>query len=417
MQDPLLSTRARRTEALPISWLMRAAVEDPQLISLAAGLVDRDSLPTEMLAELTASVLAEPDAARDACQYGTTEGYGPLRQAISNRYAAGTTYADADRILVTTGSQQALELLASACFDPGDVVIVEDPSYFVFTGVLASYGVEAVGVATDQDGMVVADLVTLLGQLEADGRLARLKAIYTVSYCQNPAGITLSAARRQALMQVVAGLPAHVLLIEDAAYYELVFDPATRPSLLLNFDPTGQRVATLMTASKPFAPGLKTGFAILPERLVGPLCNLKGNHDFGSNNFAQHLLARAIERGLFDQQIERLRAVYRRKATLLAEALRARLGPELLDWAEPSGGLYLWAEAPGCTSGPDSALLAACRDEHVLYVPGSYAYVSHRERGLPDNRLRLTYGVASDEQLVAGAGRLATAIEQVVAGS
>jgi 2-aminoadipate transaminase len=409
----MLSQRAIRTEAPPISWLMQQAVEVPGLVSLAAGLVDRASLPLERVQRLVAEILGDPELGRDALQYGTTPGCQGLRELVSKRYVAGTAYEDPARVVVSAGSQQSLELLGEAIYDPGDLVIVEDPTYFVYTGVLRSFGVHIRGVPSDEDGMRMDRLAALLDELEQRGQLGRLKAIYVVSYHQNPSGSTLSHERREQLMRLVRELPESVLLIEDAAYYELAFDVETRPPLLASMDPSGERVATMLTASKPCAPGLKTGFAILPTRLVEPVVHLKGNHDFGSNNFAHFIIARALASGVFDQQVEDLRVVYRRKATLLSEALTAALPAGAASWSESTGGLYLWPCLPGLITDPDSPFFRACLDQRVLYVPGSYAYAPEHGVHKPRDRLRLTYGVASDDDLVEGATRFAAAYRAV----
>ncbi len=406
----MLSSRAIRTQAPPISWLMQQAVEVEGLISLAAGLVDRASLPCARVQALVNEILADPEAGRDALQYGTTPGHHALRDLVRARYCAGTAYDDADQVVVCTGSQQGLELLGEAIYDPGDIVIVEDPTYFVYTGVLESFGCDIRGVASDADGMQVDQLALLLDQLRASGELARLKAIYVVSYHQNPGGWTLSLERRQALMALVHGLPEQVLLIEDAAYYELAFEPDQRPPLMATMDASGDRVASFLTASKPFAPGLKTGFMVVPPRLVAAVVHLKGNHDFGSNNFAHHILARALATGVFDEQVADLRAVYQRKAQILSEALHRELPAGSAQWAESSGGLYLWLQVPGVDTGPDGALFKACLEQRVLYVPGCYAFAPEPGRSKPSDRLRLTYGVASDEELVEGARRFAAAL-------
>jgi len=405
----MLSQRAVRTQAPPISWLMQQAVEVEGLISLAAGLVDRDSLPVARVADLVAELLADPERGRDALQYGTTPGVRPLREAVRARYLAGTAYDDAERVVVTVGSQQGLELLGEAVYDPGDLVIVEDPTYFVYTGVLQSFGVEIRGVPSDRDGMDIDRLAERLDAIEREGALDRLKAIYVVGYHQNPGGWTLSDARRRQLMERVERLPEHVLVIEDAAYYELAFDPATRPPLLATMDPGGERVASFLTASKPFAPGLKTGFTVLPTRLRDAVVHLKGNHDFGSNNFAHAVLAAAFERGVFDDQVADLRATYARKARVLSEALRQHLPQEAARWDEADGGLYLWLRCPGTVTDPDGPLFRACLEHRVLYVPGSYAYAPEPGVTKPDDCLRLTYGVATDDELVEGARRMGAA--------
>lgn len=409
---PGISRAALRTQEPPISWLMQAAVEAPGLISLAAGLVDRASLPLDLVTPIMHDLIADVEAGRDALQYGTTPGLAGLRAAVAERYAAGTAYGDADQVLITTGSQQFLQLVSEALLDEGDVVIVEQPSYFVYLGLLASAGVDVRGVATDAEGLCIEDLERVLDELGQQGRLPRLKLIYLVSYHQNPSGRTLSLSRRQRLLEVVGELPPSCRILEDAAYYELSFEPERRPPLLARLDDSGRRVITALTTSKGFAPGLKTGFGLLPRELVELCIWLKGNHDFGSGNLAQHVLLRALQGGAFEAQIDRNRAVYRQKAAVLDAALRQTLPPGAAVWQPADGGLYLWLQLPNTATDLGSAFFEACQAEGVLYVPGSFAFASGPQP-TPGDRLRLTYGVVDEDELREGAARLGRAWRRV----
>jgi 2-aminoadipate transaminase len=197
MPSPIhLSARSRRTADQPISYFMQQAVENPGLISLAAGLVDAATLPAEAVADAAAAVLADPALARAALQYGTTPGYAPLRDALLRRAAAadGLTPADlnltADQVLLTSGSQQLLYLLTEALIDPGDLVITAAPSYFVYHGTLHSHGARTLAVPCDGDGMDTDALAELLARLDRTGEIARLRMIYVVDYFDNPTGAT-----------------------------------------------------------------------------------------------------------------------------------------------------------------------------------------------------------------------------------
>jgi 2-aminoadipate transaminase len=393
---------------------MQQALEVPGLVSLAAGLVDQDTLPTEPVLGLCSEIFGDATTGRAALQYGTTEGLPPLRELASARWLETGPYGQSN-CLVTTGSQQFLELIGEACFDPGDIVIVEDPTYFVYLGGLDSFGVELRTVASDGEGLVVEDLHRLLTELEQTGEITRLKAIYVQGYHQNPAGTTLSLDRRQQLIATFDRLPEQVLVIEDAAYVELGFD-GSAPPLMANLVPDSSRMATALTFSKPFAPGLKCGIGVVSDWLYEPVHQLKGNHDFGGSNLTQAILGRALASGAFDEQVDRLRERYRQKAGVLHEALATHLPAGVASWTEPRGGLYLWMALDGIPTGPDSEFFAACIEERVLYVPGAYAFAADATRQAPDNFLRLTYGVASLEDLEEGARRLGRAIQRVSGG-
>ena len=209
MTAPLeLSTRSHQTDEPPISYFIQQAVENPNLISLAAGLVDPDSFPSDEIREVVDILLRNPRAAQAALQYGTTQGYAPLREKIFRHLLAldQQTPEDVafttDDIIVTTGSQQMLYVLGELLLNPGDIVITEAPSYFVYHGILGSLGVRTLTVPMDEHGMNTDALEALLTRLENAGELPRVKLIYTVDYFQNPTGLTLSLPRRRHMFEL-----------------------------------------------------------------------------------------------------------------------------------------------------------------------------------------------------------------------
>jgi 2-aminoadipate transaminase len=417
-----LSQRAEQTAEPPISFFMQQAVENPNLISLAAGLVDHESLPAAPIAEALTDLLGRPETARAALQYGTTQGYAPLREKLLAR----TTALDArtpremsltpEDVVITTGSQQLLYLLGELLFNPGDLVITEAPSYFVYQGTLASLGVRTLAVPMDEQGMKTDALAELLERLEHTGELARLRLIYVCDYFQNPSGRTLSLARRRHLLELVQRFSRHqrILILEDAAYRELRYDGPNLPSIK-SLDAANQFVILAMTFSKPCSPGLKTGYGFLPRDLMGPLLRLKGNHDFGSNNLAQHLLDRLVETGAYDRHVAELCRIYRAKRDVMLQTLAAEfrrsgsLCPDVR-WTHPDGGLYVWLTfRPGIDTGPLSSLMRDALRHGVLYVPGEFCYVSEGNIPVCATEMRLSFGVASPEQIREAIRRLAAA--------
>ncbi len=416
-----LSSKALRTPDSPISGLIRLALETPGLISLAAGLVDEASLPLAEVARAAAELFADPAAGRAALQYGTTQGHPPLREKVLAHVCAADGVRPAelglspDDVVVTTGSQQLLYLLGEVLLDPGDLVVAEAPSYFVYHGVLASKGVRVLAVPMDAEGVSTDALEELLLRLQRSGDLPRLKLIYTVDYFQNPTGLTLSVPRRQRLVELARRFSRgrRILVLEDAAYRELRFDGPDRPSLK-RFDEGNEYVASIYTFSKPCAPGLKTGYGLLPRDLVEPVVRLKGGHDFGSNNLAQHVLDRLLESGAYDRHVAALAGAYRAKRDALLAALDRAFGDwPGVSWTRPAGGLYVWLTFPAdIDTGPDGRLMQAALKHGVLFVPGEFGHVSE-EGPAPACEARLSFGVASPEELAEGVRRLRLAAAEV----
>lgn len=416
-----LSAASRRTSEPPISDLMQRALANPGLISLAAGFVDHATLPVEATARAVSAVLEDGTEGRRALQYGTTRGDLRLRQRLvqqleaSERVAPGTFADVLPRIVVTTGSQQLLYLVAEALLDPGDIVLVESPTYFVFLGILETRGARSIGVATDEGGMRLEALEATLRQLEAEGQLDRVKLIYTVSEHSNPSGLSLAADRRGPLVALARrwSKRGHIYILEDAAYRGLTFSGAEPPSVWQH-DLSGETVILARTFSKTFSPGLKTGYGVIPEALGEPLLHLKGNHDFGSAHFNQQVLEHVLASGDYDAHIGRLVATYRAKRDSMLAALEKQLGRRepAVCWTRPNGGLYVWLSLPeGLDTGRDGPLFARCLEEGVLYVPGGHAFAA--EPGpVPNHHIRLSFGVSSEAGLAEGIRRLATALAE-----
>jgi 2-aminoadipate transaminase len=412
------SQRANRTAEPPISYFMQQAVENPNLISLAAGLVDPESLPASEVAEVAAELLARPENAQAALQYGTTQGYAPLRDKLLRRTAAldGVSPRDlglsAEHVVVTTGSQQLLYIIGELLLNPGDIVITEAPSYFVYQGTLDSLGVKTLSVPMDDDGMNVDCLEDLLNRLERTGELGRLRLIYVCDYFQNPSGLTLSLPRRQRLLELARRYSRthRILILEDAAYRELRYEGTDLPTIK-SFDTGNSHVILAMTFSKPCAPGLKTGYGFLPADLMGGFLRLKGNHDFGSNNLTQHLLDRLLATGAYDRHVARLCSVYRDKRDVLLQALDSEFGSRReIRWTRPEGGLYVWLTfPPQVATGPESALMRAALREGVLYVPGQFCYVNGDQVPVPTHEARLSFGVVPQKEIAEAVRRLARA--------
>jgi len=409
------SARTLRTGDSPISYFIQKAIETPGLISLAAGLVDEGSLPAAEVAAAAAAILGDDRAAKAALQYGSTQGLGGLRRQIVEALckADGTTPAaqhlsEAD-VVLTTGSQQMLYILGEVIFDVGDIVICEAPSYFVYHDCLKSHGAKVLSVPMDAGGMDLDALDALLARLEAAGELPKVKLLYTVDYFQNPTGLSLSAERRPRLVEIAEKYSKNhrILILEDAAYRELRYDGPDLPSVK-SFDGTNEFVIYTSTFSKPCAPGLKTGFSVLPAGLMDPVCNLKGNHDFGSTNLTQHILHHMIDTGAYAHHVEHLQSVYRVKKEAMVRAVAAEFADfPGCSWTTPAGGLYVWLSFPKhVNTGKTGKLLDRALAEGVLYIPGEFGHVPDALGFIPRHEMRLSFGVADPAGIVEGIRRL-----------
>lgn len=410
-----LSARARRTPRPPISWLMQQAFEVPGMISLAAGFVDQRSLPATPVRELITEIYRDPDLVLRSLQYGLTGGLHDLRGAIAGRLERQGLPGpvNPDCVAVTSGSQQLLYLITEALVDPGDIVLVEDPTYFVYMGVLQSAGARTIGVATDDEGIVPEALEERLREIEAAGQLDRLKMLYVMTYFQNPKGTSHSRRRREQVYEIIErfSTPENFIhILEDAAYFELRFEGEELP-FMKQLDTKNERVMLALTFSKGFAPGLRLGYGHLPEGLVEHVLNLKGNHDFGSGNFSQHIALEALRSGRFDDHVRALQDRYREKRDVMLRVIREEFPPEAR-FLEPAGGLYVWVTLPErVPTTPGSPFFNAAMEQRVLYVPGHYCYAQEEGRPKPENQMRLCYAYIDEAPMEEGLRRMAAAIK------
>ena len=419
-----LSRRAHWAEGQAISFLMQQGVENPQCLSLAAGLVYAATLPVEIVRKASGVVLGDPAWGRHSLQYGHTAGAERLRKAVLNHLSRleGTSVddlgIDLDQLLLTNGSQQFLSLVAQVLLDPGDVCLVAAPTYFVFLGTIAGVGARAVSVGTDEEGMHPEALEEKLEELEAAGQLDRVKLIYLVSDFENPSGYTLSAERRSAIVRIAKrwSRSQRIHILEDAAYRELRYDGVAAPSVWSS-DPERDTVIYSGTFSKSFSPGLRAGFGIAPKPLVDALCARKGNEDFGSAHLNQQLIATVLEEGWYEPHVSVVRLGYRTKRDALLAAIDRHFdGLAGVSWVRPQGGLYVWMSLPpDVETGFDSSLFArASKVEQVMYVPGELCY-GGEPAGRPRHQMRLSFGVLDPPSLEEAAKRLAAAVRAVVA--
>jgi 2-aminoadipate transaminase len=438
MKNSALSALGQRTTEPPISWLMHAALSRPKLISLAAGFTDNASLPVAEARTALNQVLRSPKTGRPALQYGLTAGDPKLREltaahlrkldfqaVVSSSFSSSSlvlelksrtrtkdedekTYSP-ERLLITGGSQQLLYLTAEALCNEGDIVLVEDPTYFVFLGILQSRGLRAHAVRLERDGLDLAHLERVLQSLKRRGELRRVKMLYLVSYFQNPTGVTTSFRKKRGLLKLLkkferaAGHP--IYLLEDAAYRGLRFAGNDVPSALA-VPGAAERVIYAGTFSKPFATGVRVGYGILPRLLFTAVKHIKGNHDFGTSNLLQHLVAHALASGIYGKHVARLQKRYAHKARVMKLAIKKHF-PPAVEWWEPEGGLYFWMRLPHrLPTGMKSKVFSTALKNDVLYVPGEICYADDAARRKPNHEMRISFGNASEKDIPDGIARL-----------
>ncbi len=417
-----LSQRAHRTGDQPVSKLMHAALSRPDLISLAAGFVDQESLPVEAMQQAFEAVISDAAFARKALQYGTTAGHEPLREAVLEHWRASDGDPEClrdvsiEQVLLTAGSNELLHLVGDTLCDEGDIILVAAPSYFVYLGMLDNIGVRPMSVAADEDGVIPYALNETLSYLDAQGELPRVKAIYLTTYFDNPSTATLAPERRGPIVEIAQRWSKHVPIrvIEDAAYRELRYTADDTPSLR-SYDDGGMTVVATQTFSKSFSPGLRIGYGILPPDLVEPVAAMKANIDFGAPHFVQCVMAKVLELGRWQPHLEQLRRSYQTKLEAMLGAVDEHFSTiPGVTWTRPGGGLYVWTTLPeGVDTGTRGRLYHEALEEGVLYVPGEYSYAATGEP-VRRNQMRLSFGVQSAARIREGIAALARAIQRVL---
>ena len=420
LKSSVLSVMGRRTKEPPISWLMRLKLERPKLISLAAGFTDNSTLPVDESRRILNKMLGETSLGEASLQYGSTAGDDTLRDLTVRRIRRldgnlpGQAVAyDAKRTIITNGSQQFLYMVTEALCDTGDIVLVEDPTYFVYLGIMQSRGISGRCVRMNRDGIDLEHLEQVLESIRCAGELNRLKILYLVSYYQNPTGRSTSRRVKAGALELIrhyeraAGHP--IYLMEDAAYRELGFAGQQAPSAL-SVKGAADRVIYSGTYSKPFATGVRVGFGLLPDDLLAPVLRIKGNHDFGTGHLGQQLIVRALESGVYDKNLTKGQRKYHYKANVMTDAMRKHF-PESVQWQPPQGGLNVWAEFPRrINTGIKSRLFRKVLDRNVLYVPGGLCYIDEPTRAKPNHEMRLSFGAASENDICKGIRRIGQAI-------
>ena len=376
-----------------------AVASRPEIVSLAGGMPNLSALPMEMMAEVVRDLVATNG--NEALQYGSGQGHPLLREQICEVMALEGIRASADDVIVTTGSQQALDLISRIFIDPGDVVLVEAPSYVGALGTFSQYQAAVVHVETDQDGMVPAALLEAIKSVRETGR--KIKFLYLIPNYQNPTGVMLSADRRTEILQICA--KEEIFIVEDNPYGLLGFD---RPSPNAMRAQDSENVIYLGSFSKTIASGLRVGWALVPQSIKDKLVIASESSILCPSNFTQLTISSYLKDQPWRDQIASFVDLYRVRRDAMLESLDAHF-PKEATWTKPGGGFYVWVTLP-----PEidtKAMVPKAIVAKVAYVPGSAFYAD----GFGSWQMRLSYCHPTPERIREGVKSLGAVVKKELA--
>jgi len=384
--------------------IKRSAIRDllkitrqPSIISFGGGLPSPETFPIKEMEEISCQLLREKGTV--ALQYGPTEGEIALREEIAKWMAREKATIKPENILVTSGSQQGLDIISKLFLDPNDIAIVELPSYMGGLQAFGAYRAKLVGVPQDNNGMRMDMLEKTLAKLARRNR--KPKFIYVVPDFQNPSGVTMTLERRKHILELARTY--EVPIIEDSPYRDLRFAGDFVP-MIQSLDNENYVIA-LGTFSKLLCPGLRLAWITASTEWLERMVAAKQSMDLSSPIFTQLIVAEYLRRGLLPQQVEKIRRLYAKKRGVMINALR-RYMPKGVEWTEPEGGLFLWVKLPKKMD--TNALFPKAVENKVAYVIGSAFHCN----GKGQNTMRLNFSYPSEEQIEEGIKRLATVIRE-----
>ncbi|HMR99926.1 MAG TPA: PLP-dependent aminotransferase family protein [Anaerolineales bacterium] len=406
MQTPWEYRYAFRTQQMSSSVIreLLKLTEQPEIISFAGGLPAPEVFPLERFREASNTVLE--NFGPQSLQYSTTEGHRPLREMIARHISRFSSEVGLDNILITSGSQQALDFIGRLFVNRGDFIVVESPTYLGALQAWNTYGAQYIPVRTDEHGMIV-------DELEAALRVGP-KFIYVLPNFQNPGGSTLSLERREQLVRIADkyGVP----IIEDDPYGQLRYEGEHIPSIVaLDSEYRGPNgghysgnVIYLSTFSKLLAPGLRLGWVIAPSEVIQKLVMSKQAADLHTSSFNQYVAFEAAKGGFLDEHVKMIRATYKERRDVMVEMME-EMFPAGVTWRKPKGGMFLWSILP---EGMDSAeVLKRAIEKKVAFVPGE----AFHPIGGGKNTMRLNFSYSSPETIREGITRLGVTLKELIA--
>lgn len=398
--DTRWSAAAQQLQQSTVRELLKVT-EQPETISFAGGLPAPASFPAEEIALATERVLA--DQAARVLQYGPTEGFPPLRDLVTTLMQTRGITIDKDDVIVTSGSQQGLDVMAKLLIDPGDPVLVENPTYVGALQAWRPYQPRFVTLPLDEEGLQIDGLKQALADLAHEGQ--QPKFLYIVSAFQNPTGTTLAADRRTALINLAA--QHNLLILEDDPYGELRYSGvAQTPLVALDIERWGEprHVVYLSTFSKLLAPSLRVGWMIGPDALLQRAVQAKQGLDLHTGSLAQAIAYEACRDGLLARHTPYIRQIYHERRDTMLRALEHHM-PDGVQWTHPEGGMFLWLTLPEGTG--SAALLQQAITRNVAFVPGTAFFAN----GGGMNTLRLNFSHPTPDRIEEGIRRLAEVVK------
>ncbi len=396
--EEFYSVLASRMKASAIREILKI-IQRSNVISLAGGMPDPATFPTEELNEAAKQIFAK-DSAR-ALQYSSTEGLQELREFILNWLAEDNKKAGLDNIMITSGSQQGLDLMSKVLLDPGDIVIVELPSYLAALNAFRSYGGEMVGIPMDDKGMRMDILEETLNQLRTEGK--KVKFIYTISNFQNPAGVTMSLPRRKRILEIARKF--EVFILEDNPYEKLRFEGEPLPSIY-SLDNEGY-VVSLGTFSKILCPGLRLAWILGDKEIIEKLVIMKQATDLCTTILNQLIAYEYCRQNDIDKNIESNIQIYRKKRDVMLESLD-KYFPAEASWTKPEGGFFVFVTLPEYINTDEMFLKAI--EEKVAYVSGAPFFAN----GKGQNTIRLSFCYPKEKDIEEGIKKLGQVIKKKI---
>lgn len=386
--------RADYAKASEVRELLKLT-ENPEVISFAGGMPAPELFPIEEMIKVSEVVLRENG--KKALQYSATEGYGPLREYIVKRMAKNGMDTSVEQVLITSGSQQGLDLTGKVFLDEGDIVICESPTYLAAINAFRTYLPKFVEVKMDEDGMDMKDLE------EALDKNPGTKIIYTIPDFQNPTGRAMSLDRRKKLIELAN--KHEVVIVEDNPYGELRFEGEKLPTI--NSLDTEGRVVYLSTFSKILSPGLRIGWVSASPDIIHKYILFKQGTDLHTNMLSQMQAEKFVDLYDIDEHIDKIRRVYKARKELMVKTIK-EVFPKNVKVTNPQGGLFLWAVLPEGISARD--VLAKCLENNVAFVPGA----SFFPNGGNENTFRLNFSNMPEDRIVEGIKRLAAVLVDIL---
>jgi 2-aminoadipate transaminase len=376
-------------------------MEKPGMISFAGGLPAPETFPVNDLKEIALEVLEKNGP--ESLQYGTTEGDPLLRKMLVERHNRQGLKIGMENLIITTASQQALDLIAKVFLDPGDYVICGLPSYLGGINAFTLYGAKLKGITLDENGMKPDELEETIIILKELGR--KIKFIYVIPDFQNPSGITIPESRRLRIIEIADKYD--LLIVEDSPYREVRFEG--EPQKLMNELDTTGRVITLCTFSKIFAPGFRVGWVVGHPEILDKLVMAKQTSDLCTSPFVQKIIARYMEKGLLDKNLKKTIDLYRERRAHMIACFRKYM-PEGVSWTEPQGGLFLFVTLPSFLDADE--IFKKAIEKNVAFVAGSSFFCNNSGH----NTMRLNFSFSNKEEIETGVRRLSQVIQDELTG-